>query len=189
MKKRVVLIAVFVLAAVLFACAFIPASTDRNVSKAAADNTVNPRFLNMLNHNFVYNSDFENADAVTDNSLLALLDKKDSEYCDYIPEAAVKGFVKDMYGIDILDISEDASVHKDGLVYVSPRGFTSYSHTVTDIAENEDGSFTVISSVTVSPHDDSEFITEAETLFVKNENSAFGYNIVYSNLKGVASGI
>ena len=49
---------------------------------------------------------------------------------------------------------------------------------------NEDGSFTVLSAVTVNPHDDGEYLAEAETLFVKNEKSAFGYNIIYSNIKG-----
>ena len=191
MKKKVFILVLSFCVLALLACAFIPASADSSEATVAQSeySAEKARFLNMLNHNFVYNSDFKNADVVTENSVLALLDRRDSQDTDYISETVVKGFVSDMYGIDIVDISEDELVHKDGYVYIVPRGFTSYKHVITKIVRNEDGSVTVISNVIMSPHDDDSFVTEAETLFVENEKSAFGYNIVYSTLKGVASGI
>lgn len=190
MKKGLVILALSVCVLVFLACAFTPASA--NVAAPQSEPAQSPseaRFLNMLNRNFCYNSDFECADTVTQNSLLAILDKREDSNSQYLPEAVVTGFVNDMYGIEITDISEDASVHRDGYVYIDPRGYTAYSHKITGIDENEDGSFTVYSSVTVSPHDDDDFITEAKTLFVPNEASAFGFNIIYSELKGISSGI
>ena len=191
MKKKFFMLTLAVCVFVLLACAVIPASANKADVKADVlqDKALSARFLNMLNRNFVYNSDFESADIITENSILAILDRRDGEDSDYISEAVVKGFVKDMYGIEIIDINENESVHKDGYVYIVPRGFTSYRHTIDSILANEDGSFTVYSTVTVSPHDDEQFSASAETLFVKNETSAFGYNIIYSNLSGVASGI
>ena len=190
MKKKVFIFALLFCVLLLFACAFIPASADdAKATVSTRDSVAKASFLNMLNRNFVYNSDFENADAVMENSILALLDRRDSQDPDYISEAVVKGFVNDMYGIEIVEINEDERVHKDGYVYIVPCGFTSYTHDITKISRNEDGSVTVFSAVTVSPHDDESFVTEAETLFVPSENSAFGYNIVYSELKGVADGI
>lgn len=191
MKKRVFVLVLSFCILFAFAVLAAPSQTALKASaQNAGDNMVlKTRFLNMLNRNFVYNADFDNADVITENSIIALLNRRDAENSDYISESVVKGFVYDMYGVKITEINEDESVHKDGFIYIIPRGFTSFNHTITEIKTNEDGSFTVISSVTVSPHDDDEFITTANTLFVPNEKSAFGYNIISSNIKGIASGI
>lgn len=189
MRKRLTAVAAAVLVLALFACAFIPASANK-VEKEAAPVTVNvekTRFLNMLNRNYVYNSDFEDVDVIAENSIIALLDRRDSEDPDYIEESAVIGFISDMYGIELESVNDNSERHKDGYVYITPRGFSVYSHEITGITENEDGTFTVISEVTVNPHDDDGYTTTAETLFVKNESSAFGYNIVYSDIKGIGS--
>lgn len=188
MKKRLVLAAVLLCVLALFACAFIPASASESgeVPVSADKNIPGARFLNMLNHNFVYNEDFQSTDILVEDSLLALLDRREKDSPEYISDAIVKGFVSDMYGIELSDVNDNSDKHTDGFVYIVPCGFTSYSHKITDIKENEDGSFTVLSSVTVNPHDGGEYLTEAETLFVKNGKSAFGYNIVYSNLNVVA---
>lgn len=191
MKKRVFVLVLSLCILFAFAVLAAPNKAALTVSaQNAGDNmALKTRFLNMLNRNFVYNADFDNADVITENSILTLLNRRDAENSDYISESVVKGFIYDMYGVKITEINEDESVHKDGFVYIIPRGFTSFNHTITDIKANEDGSFTVISSVTVSPHDDDEFMTSATTLFVPNEKSAFGYNIISSDIKGIASGI
>lgn len=191
MKNKMLLAILSVCILAVFACAFIPASANNtdNTGSIEVDGTVNARFLNMLNRNYVYNSDFESADVITENSILALLDKRDSRDDSYISEAVVKGFINDMYGIEIVDIAQGEQIKKDGFVYIVPRGFTDYSHKIKSVSQNEDGSYTVCSYVTIKPHDDSEFVTTAQTLFVKNEKSAFGYNIIYSNLSGVCDGI
>ena len=188
MKKNIFITALSLCVLLLFACAFIPASADnaKIAGRVVESGALNARFLNMLNRNFVYNCDFENADVITENSVLALLDSREGPDGDYISENVVKGFISDMYGVYIVDITEDEKVHKDGYVYITPRGFTSYTHRITDVVPNEDGSFTVTSSVKVSPHDDEEYETIAKTLFVPSENSAFGYNIAYCNLDPVA---
>ena len=191
MKKRIIIPALCVCILAVFACAFIPASANNGTKEngVVSGNVLEARFLNMLNRNYVYNSDFEDAGVVVEDSVLALLNCRDSEDPRYISDTVVKGFVNDMYGIEIVDIAQDESVYKEGFVYIVPRGYTAYSHTVTDITENEDGSYTVISAVTVSPHDDEDFVTEAKTLFVPNEKSAFGYRIIYSVLKGTQTSI
>ncbi|MBO4432919.1 MAG: hypothetical protein J5852_05240 [Clostridia bacterium] len=186
MKKSLIIISVLVSVLVIFACAFVPASANE-VEKEAAPVTVDvqkARFLNMLGRNYVYGAEFENTDIIAENSILALLGCRETENSEYIEENLVIGFVNDMYGVKLNSINDNSAHHKEGYVYIAPRGFTAYRHEITDINENEDGSFTVLSEVTVTPHDDDEYTATAETLFVKNENSAFGYNIIYSNIKG-----
>ena len=89
-----------------------------------------------------------------------------------------------MYGIEITDMSEFNAQYPqlDGYVYIIPRGYTSYTHTIVSVEENEDGSYTVISNVTSSDHDAIGNTQKAVSLFVKNASSAFGYNMIYCNI-------
>ncbi len=188
MKK---LISITLSVIMLAVCSFIiaPMFTDATpVSAADAKevevNVNETRFLNMLNHNFVYNSDFDNIDTIVNNSILNLIDLRDGENEEFIAETYVKGFVKDMYGIEIADMSGlNADFPQlEGYVYIIPRGYTSYNHEIISVEENEDGSFTVVSEVTSNAHDDEAETQKAVSLFVKNDASAFGYNMIYSNI-------
>ena len=153
-------------------------------AQEATANPVETRLLNMLNHNFVYNTDFDNADTIINNSSLALLDLRDSANEDFIADTYVKGFVKDMYGIEIEDMSGINANYPqlDGFLYVIPRGYTSYTHSIVSIKENEDGSYSVVSDVIVDNHDGFAKSEKAVSLFVKNDASAFGYNMIYCNI-------
>ena len=188
MKKVLSLVLCFVF---LIICAsFIAPMFDKGAQvSAAATKEVKPtaneaRFLNMLNHNFVYNSDFDDADTIVNNATLALLDLRDVENDEYIADTYVKGFVKDMYGIEIADMSglNSEFPQLEGYVYIIPRGYTTYTHKIVSVEQNDDGSYTVISDVITSEHDSANKIQKAVSLFVENETSAFGYNMIYCNL-------
>ena len=141
------------------------------------------RFLNMLNHNFVYDEDFHSVEDVVNNSVVALLDMRENEDDSFIDETLVYNFVYGMYGIEIDDFSSinQEMPKKDGYVFIIPRGYEIYSHEITDISINEDGSYTVKSNVSIATHDGQDITETCETLFVENENSQFGFNMVYSN--------
>ena len=139
------------------------------------------RFLNMLNHNFVYNNEFESVYEMTACSEVALLDKAEDGY---IKQSLIAGYLYNMYGVENTDF---AAVTKDfpqreNYVYVIPRGFSVYKHSAPVITENEDGSYTVVTDVEISSHDSDVETAKATTLFVKNENSAFGFNIISSDI-------
>jgi len=188
MKKALSLILCVI---VLVICSSFIAPTVNEGTKVSAavetdtQSSVNKtRFLNMLNHNFVYNSDFDNADTIVNNASLALLDLRDSKNEDFISDIYVKDFVKDMYGIEIADMS---AINADcpqleGFLYIIPRGYTSYQHKIVSIKENEDGSYTVVSDVVINDHDAAGKPKKAVSLFVKNSESAFGYNMIYCNI-------
>lgn len=141
------------------------------------------RFLNMLNHNFVYDDAFDSVEDIVNDSVIALLDMRENGADSFIPETVVKNYVYNMYGIEIEDFSliNKEMPKKEGYVFIIPRGYEIYSHSITDIILNEDGSYTVKSNVTIATHDSQEFTEACETLFVKNENSQFGFNMIYSN--------
>ena len=188
MKKILSLVLCLMLLAVCSSLIAPIVTKGTQVSAAAADeikvNANEARFLNMLNHNFVYNADFEDADTMVNQATLALLDLSDSTNEDYIADSYVKSFVKDMYGIEIADMSGlNAEFPQiDGFLYVVPRGYTSYNHTIVSIEENEDGSFTVVSDAIIKGHDAAGKSQKVVSLFVKNSDSAFGYNMIYSNI-------
>lgn len=142
------------------------------------------RFLNMLNHNFVYNDAFESVYEMTACSEVALLDKAEDGY---IKQSLIVGYLYNMYGVENADF---AAVTKDfpqreNYVYVIPRGFSVYKHSAPVITENEDGSYTVVTDVEISSHDSDAETAKATTLFVKNENSAFGFNIISSDISAI----
>ncbi len=156
-----------------------PNKTDKVITVANNDAESNPvleaRFLNMLNHSFVYNEDFYNDNALVDNSVLALLDLSEDSY---IAEDYVKDYIFNMYGKIFDNIESD----KEGYVYIIPRGYSTYTHKIATVTDNKDGSYTVITDVTISYEDDTEETLKAETVFLQAEDSAFGFNIMYSNI-------
>lgn len=157
------------------------ATEKKPVVTVSEEKALGARFLNMLNHNFVYNDAFESVYEMTACSEVALLDKAEDGY---IKQSLIAGYLYNMYGVENADF---AAVTKDfpqreNYVYVIPRGFSVYKHSAPVITENEDGSYTVVTDVEISSHDSDAETAKATTLFVKNENSAFGFNIIFSDI-------
>lgn len=195
MKKRILSLSLIILIVAVCSSVLAPAAADdkeQNVTESVVvENALDIRFLNMLNHNYVYDSDFDCVDDIVNNSIAALIDLRDKENEDYIAERYVKGFVSDMYGVEVADMSglNADFPQKEGYVYIVPRGMTGYSHEIISVNENDDGTYTVVTEVTVDCHDGQPESFKAVSLFVKNQASAFGYNIVYSNIADDASDI
>lgn len=139
------------------------------------------RFLNMLNHNYIYGTDFEYVDVMVNGSMPALLASRED---DFISSSTVASFMYDMYGVVIDDVSalNAEFPQKEGYLYIIPRGFTDYEHSCAEVTLNEDGSFFVTTSVIVTPSDGEQYEAKAVSLFVKNEASTFGYNIISSEI-------
>ncbi len=140
------------------------------------------RFLNMLNRSFVYNDAFLTVEDIVNCSMPALLKFRNAEDENFIAQNFVSDYVYDMYGIDDIDYNSINTQfeQKAGYVYIIPRGFTVFKHTILSVTENEDGSYTVTTKITADAHD-SEVITDICTsLIVPNKNSKFGYNIISS---------
>ena len=153
------------------------------MSPEKTDKLLESRFLNMLKHSFVYDADFESVESVVNGSMPALLNLREG---DFISEAFVADYVFNMYGIEVENFGElnRDFPSKEGYVYIIPRGFTKYEHSAVSVTENEDGSYTVETKVTAEGHDSEAIVETCTTLFVPNESSSFGFNIVYSNISG-----
>lgn len=149
------------------------------------DNQANPvleaRFLNMLNHNFVYNEDFYEDSVLVNNSLVALLNVAEDSF---VKQTYVEDYIFNMYGkiYDGFDFLGENLPEKSGYVYIIPRGYSEYTHKIVSLTDNKDGSYTVISEVEISNADGSVENLKAETVFLENTESDFGYNIMYSEI-------
>lgn len=188
MKKLIcgMLAAFFVLIAALcvFNKANEPKVTVENVvvtENAPENGALEARFLNMLNHNYIYNEQFDDVEEIINGSVPALLNLREE---DFIAEHHVVDYVYNMYGIEILDMSglNADFPQKSGYLYIVPKGYDTYKHEAQSIKQNEDGTYTFITSLKI--FDQYGEVTEktAKSLFVKNEASDFGYNIVYSEI-------
>ena len=149
-------------------------------SSDIAYNVMKARFENMLNRNYLYDDDFSSDQTVIENSILALLDKSvDGE----IDKNLVLGFITGMYGlqVDPAAAEYDFAPASEGKFLILPRGYSEYSHTITSITE-EVGGYTVNSDMLIMAHDGEEYTVKVTTVFVPNEGSSFGYNIISSNI-------
>ncbi|MBR6572788.1 MAG: hypothetical protein IKK77_03640 [Clostridia bacterium] len=143
-------------------------------------NTEYARFENMLNHNKLYGSDFNDINKVVDNSILCLRDRAEDEF---IKKDLVEAFVYNMYDLDIKGYEPNPNAPtKDGYIFIMPRGYEEFSHKVISVTKN--GTLNcVISEITVKTHDGEVETTTCETVLLENEKSAFGYNIISSNIQ------
>lgn len=139
------------------------------------------RLLNMLNHSFVYDNDFDNTESVVNASMPALLNYAED---DFVSMGVVEQYIFDMYGIKAARLSEINVDYpaKEGYVYIIPRGFSVYRHTLKSVNVSEDGTVTVHTAVEIENHDSEPFDAECVARFVKNDASAYGYNILSADI-------
>lgn len=176
MKLRALGIALILV--MILACGFT-VSGEQNSSPAAshdADAVLISRLENMLDHNQVYNDDFDSTNDMVNNSVIALLDKADGD--GFIDRDIVSGFVYNMYGIDLSEYSaEPGFPSKDGHLFVIPKGYDLYDHTV--LSAEIDGEYIHTDSVlTVDAHDGYTYELSCRSIFKVNESSSFGYNLI-----------
>lgn len=140
------------------------------------------RFLNMLNHSFAYDEELASVEDLVNCAVTALCVTESTDDS-FIEESRVEDYLYNMYGVEVENLSSVNAEYpqKDGYVYIIPRGYTVYKHSIESVRLNEDGSYTVTTSVTLDSHDGKEE-GKAVTLFVKNSNSQFGFNIISSDI-------
>lgn len=187
MKKTIIKVITVLLVFVLMSLPLysnLYAVEPENKAIVNSQKVMEARFLNMLNNNYVYSEAFDSLEDIVNDSVIALLDSREGENESYISQTTVNEYLYDMFGFKVYDYSE---INKDfpymeGYVYILPRGYAKYEHSAVSITENEDGTFTFISDVKIKTHDGYESTNRAKTLFVKNSDSVFGYNIVVSDI-------
>ena len=136
------------------------------------------RFENMLDHNYLYGNDFDDMHTVINNSCLALLSAREGNY---ISTDVLFPFIDNMYGIPVYcdETLNGEFPRKEGAVYIVPRGFVQYKHTITQIVE--DSATITVNSVARDIDSGEEF--SCESIFVLSDESAFGYNLIACSLK------
>lgn len=194
MCKKVLALAVSLLCVVMLC--LVNVKPNNTVSKSVTTNNdvltvarredyskkvLESRFLNMLNHNFAFNDDFLVDEDLVNESVLTLLNLAEGEY---IKATYISDYIFNMYGKIIDDFSgfNTAFPQKEGYVYIVPRGYDLFKHTISSVTENEDGSYTVVTDVEISFVDGSVETQTATSLFIRNEESQFGFNILYCDI-------
>ncbi len=159
--------------------------TDKMAESETADKqkVLETRFLNMLNHSFAYGEELAYAEDLVNCAVTALCVMNGGADSSFIEESRVEDYLYNMYGVEVENLSSVNAdfPKKDGYVYIIPRGYTVYKHEVASVRLNEDGSYTVTTNVTIDSHDSREE-GKAVTLFVRNNNSQFGFNIISSEI-------
>jgi hypothetical protein len=195
MRKNMIfsLVLVFCVVVLAFACVKTDSPVVKNTeiqkgevltisqSTGTADKVLESRFLNMLNHNFVYDEAFYDDAALVNDSMLALLDRADGSFLDQV---VLSDYIFNMYGkkYNGFDFLGEDLPEKSGYVYITPKGYSTYEHKIVSVTDNNDGSFTVITNIEILGADNTVENAKCETVFLQSEESAFGYNIIYSDI-------
>lgn len=195
MRKNMIfsLVLVFCVVVLAFACVKTDSPVVKNTeiqkgevltisqSTGTADKVLESRFLNMLNHNFVYDEAFYDDAALVNDSMLALLDRADGSFLDQV---VLSDYIFNMYGkkYNGFDFLGEDLPEKSGYVYIVPKGYSTYEHKIVSVTDNNDGSFTVITNIEILGADNTVENAKCETVFLQSEESAFGYNIIYSDI-------
>ena len=195
MRKNMIfsLVLVFCVVVLAFACVKTDSPVVKNTeiqkgevltisqSTGTADKVLESRFLNMLNHNFVYDEAFYDDAALVNDSMLALLDRADGSFLDQV---VLSDYIFNMYGkkYNGFDFLGEDLPEKSGYVYITPKGYSTYEHKIVSVTDNNDGSFTVITNIEILGADNTVENAKCETVFLQSEDSAFGYNIIYSDI-------
>lgn len=195
MRKNMIfsLVLVFCVVVLAFACVKTDSPVVKNTeiqkgevltisqSTGTADKVLESRFLNMLNHNFVYDEAFYDDAALVNDSMLALLDRADGSFLDQV---VLSDYIFNMYGkkYNGFDFLGEDLPEKSGYVYIIPKGYSTYEHKIVSVTDNNDGSFTVITNIEILGADNTVENAKCETVFLQSEESAFGYNIIYSDI-------
>ena len=187
------IISLFLTLAVLASFSVISANPADEVDSSVADNAViaqnadmdkvqETRFLNMLNHNFAYDEELASVEDLVNCAVIALCASGSTDGS-FVEESRVEDYLYNMYGVEVENLSSvnESFPKKEGYVYIVPRGYTVYKHSVESVRLNEDGSYTITTNVVLDSHDGCEE-GKAVTLFVKNSDSQFGYNIISSDI-------
>ena len=178
----ILIMVLIVLATGIFSLSALGMPTENEATVTPdGDMVIASRFENMLNNNFAYGDEFSSVSDILLASELSLLDKSvDGK----LANAELIGFVKDMYGVDADLFADEGKepIDINGVTEVLPRGYGVYTHKVTKVTENEDGTYTVYSDVISQDHDGNACEYEAISSFVKNDNSRFGYILISSEL-------
>lgn len=187
MKKNFIMacgiaLAIFVLSLVILPEKQVVSAEQTKFASTDEAKVLEARFLNMLNHNFVYNDAFYSVEDIVNCSMPAVLELRDTEDDSFIAQNYVSDYVYDMFGIEDIDYSaiNTQFEQKADYVYIIPRGFTVFKHTSLSVTENEDGSYTVKTKITADAHDSEEITDICTSLIVPNKNSKFGFNIISS---------
>lgn len=168
----------------LVCCIFLNGFISAAPVSSQPDNSnavLKARLENLLNQNTVYGEDFLDNQKLVNAAMIVLKGYADED--GFVKNEIVSAYIKDMYDIN-LDINEKINPdlpQKEGHVLLVPRGYSVYSHNITDIIM-KDGYILVISNVVISSHDAQVKTVKAETKFIENEASIFGYSILDSVL-------
>lgn len=182
MKRFISVILVFALMCItgIVSLSAYGSETDVSVTPSVNESITASRFQNMLNNNYSYGDDFSSVSQIQKNSVFSLLSFAKDET---LKNTVIINFMKNMYGIDPSVLCDDGGeyLNADSVTVVPAVGYTKYTHTVTHITKNADGTFTVFSTATACEYGE-DITREAISCFAPSANSSFGYILISCEL-------
>lgn len=144
----------------------------------AAEQTAD--FAALLNLNYCYGSAFSD-EAIATGTLLSLLELAGEENGQrYVDLQQAEYFMNAFYGRTV-DFAAAGLEVEGSRIWIPAMGYDIYTHTLIS-AEVQGDQVKVVSKVICDGHDGVVFDALCTSVFVRNESSAFGYNLLSSEI-------
>lgn len=147
----------------------------------AAPATDYTTLLAAVSANTVFDGDITASPALIEEACLPLLDKAvEGEQSLIIEQGIVGDYIYDLYGItvDPSVLQYDFLTAPEGYYPILPRGYAEITHAITSTVQNDDGTLTVYTDMTVNFGGDDCDTLHAQTVLRPNSQSSFGYNVL-----------
>ncbi len=150
-----------------------------NTSVEMSDDMLEARFISMLNINNAFNSAFENDTMLVKCSAVSLSDYAQdlAGYGLCVHECLIEGFAKSFYGVKPTFIRDDEAESPKGYVALPPMGMDQNLHTLVSMTKNDSG-YEVLTCMKSYDGGEEYATCLVKALFVPNEKSEFGFNLV-----------
>lgn len=160
------------------------ATQDKTVGEKETEIPLEKKLLSMLNVNYCYADAFLSDERMAVMSAITL-----SDYSTDIPgygicvnKALIDGFAKSFYGVELELDSVKTDCAPEGFVALPCYEVGSQSHEIVSVTATENG-YEVISTVTFYYSSYDIDVYSATSLFVKDSESEFGFNLKSCSLE------
>lgn len=160
------------------------AAEDKTVNEQETEIPLEKRLLSMLNINYCYSDAFLSDERMAVMSAITLNDYSTDipGYGICVNKVLIDGFAKSFYGVELDLDSVKTDYAPEGFVALPCYEVGSQSHEIVSVTATENG-YEVISTVTFYYSSYDIDVYSATSLFVKDSESEFGFNLKSCSLE------
>lgn len=139
------------------------------------------KLIGLLNLNHCFNDDFNENEILIEGTQISLLDfSVVTDDATYINRLLVESFIENFYGKNVSTegFGDAGYSMPETYMKIASKGYATVFHTLISMNVDEMGNCTLVTCLNFYNHDATKDTCLCKSVFVKNDSSAYGYNLV-----------